>query len=82
MDTWLYSRTEAPRIFRSAAEVDAALADGWADTPAAFDGQGTSAESEDLDDLRAKASDLGIKVDKRWGADKLTKAIEDHAARA
>ncbi|MDF8361932.1 hypothetical protein [Achromobacter anxifer] len=82
MDTWLYSRTEAPRIFRTTAEVDAALNAGWADTPAAFDIQAPAEAAEDAEELRAKAAGLGIKVDKRWGAEKLAKAIEDHAARA
>lgn len=82
MATWLYSRTEAPRIFLSDAEVDAALADGWADTPAAFEADNSAEGPNDLDELRAKAAELGIKVDKRWGADKLTKAIEDHAESA
>lgn len=75
METWLYHRIEAPRVFRSAEEVEAALADGWADTPAAFESEGALSE---LDELRAKATDLGVKFDKRWGADKLAKAIEDH----
>jgi hypothetical protein len=75
MDTWLYHRTESPRIFRSADEVKAAMADGWADTPAAFEAEEVPSE---LDELRAKAIDMGIKFDKRWGADKLAKAIEDH----
>lgn len=34
-DTWLYHRTEAPRLFM-ASEVPARVAEGWAETPAAF----------------------------------------------
>lgn len=79
MDTWLYHRTEAPRIFRSPEEVKRAMTDGWADTPAAFEAGETPSE---LDELRAKAAELGIKFDKRWGADKLAKAVEDHDNRS
>ena len=33
------------------------------------------ADDEDLDALRAKAEDAGVKVDKRWGADRLYEEI-------
>jgi len=36
MATTLYHRTLPPRILLTQGEVEALLADGWADTPAAF----------------------------------------------
>lgn len=33
---------------------------------------------DELDELRTEAEKLGIKVDKRWGEDRLKKEISDH----
>lgn len=74
MNTWLYHRTEPARIFATASEVEEALADGWADTPAAFDGTQDTA-GDDIDDLRAQALARGIEVDKRWGIPRLKKEL-------
>lgn len=49
--SWRYHRTLEPRIVRDAAE-DAALGEGWADTPAAF------AEPEPVEDPTDLPDDL------------------------
>lgn len=38
-------------------------------------------QSGDLDQLRRDASDLGISIDKRWGADRLKAEIEKALAK-
>lgn len=67
--TWLFHATEKARIFTDEAEMKQALADGWADTPAAFP------DSTEKEELTAQAIELGIQVDKRWGVDRLRKEI-------
>lgn len=44
MATWLYHRTEPARVFETAGEVEQALAEGWADTPTAFEKEEPSPE--------------------------------------
>ena len=80
MATWLYHQTEKPRVFQTAGEVEAALAEGWADTPAAFkDEPKAEEEGHELVDLRAQAESLGIKVNARWGAKRIQKEIDAKA---
>ena len=82
MATWLYHRTEAPRVFETAGDVETALADGWADTPAAFTDEPAPDSEQDgneLTVLRTQAEALGIKVDARWGAKRIQKEIDAKA---
>lgn len=56
MATWLYHRTEPARVFETAGEVEQALAEGWADTPTAFEKEEPSPEPKKRRQ-RAHASD-------------------------
>ena len=78
MSTWLFHRTQGQKLFQTAGEVEAALADGWADTPAAFQGE-AEGQQNDVADLRTQAEALGIKVDARWGAKRIQKEIDAKA---
>lgn len=75
--TWLFHPTEEPRVFTDKAEADQALADGWADTPAAFFNVKPKAEKDDKDELVHQANLLGMKVDARWSEARLRKEIAE-----
>lgn len=76
MQTWLYHRTEAPRIFSSREEVDEALKAGWEDSPAKFSDPDPRPDERDV--LFARAQELGLNPDKRWGVPKLKKVLAGH----
>lgn len=66
---WLYNTGDRRELFLTEAELDAAIADGWKQSPADV------VEGDEKADLIAKAEALGIEVDKRWGVQKLKDAI-------
>lgn len=75
--TWLFHATEEPRVFVDEQELAAALADGWADTPAVFPEVKKSPDQDDKDELVHQAKLLGMKVDARWSHARLRKEISD-----
>lgn len=78
--TWLFHPTEDPRVFTDKAEVERALADGWADTPAVFFNVKAKPEAQDKDEkdeLVHQAKLLGMKVDARWSEARLRKEIAE-----
>lgn len=76
LPVWLYHKDEGAKLFTDADEAAAAREDGWKDSPAAFDHD--DGAPDERDELAAKAEALGIQVDKRWGAKRIQKAIDDH----
>lgn len=81
---WKYSVTGG--VIVDDAEAEAALGDGWFNFPedvvhaqadqAAADNAANEQAIKDLETLRATATELGIAVDGRWGAQKLEDAIK------
>lgn len=76
--TCLYHR-DGSVITIEASEVAEYVAQGYADTPAAF--EGVEPESEEIEitraDLEAKATELGVKFDGRTTDAKLAERIEE-----
>jgi len=65
-------------VFTEKAELDEALANGWADTPAAFfNVKAKPDEKDDKDELVHQAKLLGMKVDARWSEARLRKEIAE-----
>jgi len=78
--TMLFHATKEPRVFTDKNEVADALADGWADTPAAFFNVKAKPEEKEVDDkdeLVHQAKLLGMKVDARWSEPRLRKEIAE-----
>jgi len=91
---WLYHPTEKPRIFHKD-EVSVAVADGWSDVPfkhpnnpnhvhpsAGVTSPAKAAPDSDLEFLRKQATNMGIKIDSRWGEKRLTEEINKKAKAA
>lgn len=70
---WLYHAEQEAKIVHTQDDVDEHLADGWAETPAAFDEEDTA----DREALITEAKALGIEPGPRWGVKRLQKAIDD-----
>ena len=70
-------------MFTEKAELDEALANGWADTPAAFfnvkakPDEKDDKDENDKDELVHQAKLLGMKVDARWSEARLRKEIAE-----
>ena len=76
---WLYKGREG-RIFEDD-EIDDRLNEGWKDHPhEVLRTEERPADEDELAALRASAEILGIKVDGRWGKERLEKEIGDHSA--
>lgn len=71
LPAWLY-RGEDSALFETQEDLDAALAEGWVDSPA------KAAPVDELTALREQAAKAGIWFDKRWGAARLKQEIEKH----
>lgn len=69
---WKFAAGGVMRIVNDADEEEA-LGDDWYNSPA--DVPSDAPEGADLDVLRAEAEELGIKVDKRWKAERLAEEI-------
>jgi hypothetical protein len=57
------------------ADAEEALGEGWYDSPADIPDPDAEPEADDIDALRAQAEELGVKVDKRWKAERLAEEI-------
>jgi hypothetical protein len=79
MATWLYHQSKPAKVFEDS-DVDAALKDGWADTPAAFLDEDDQPDTDNREELIEKCQELGIETGPRWGVKRLQKAIDDHSA--
>lgn len=79
-DQWLYHAEEGARLFK-AGEPILTEDDGWYDHPDKCPGaqpkEPEPPADDHLDRLRRTAEQLGIKVDKRWGAARLESEIEN-----
>lgn len=71
---WKYA-ADGRSIVVDDADAEEALGDGWYDSPADVPDPDAVPEADALDALRAEAEALGVKVDKRWGADRLATEI-------
>lgn len=69
---WKYGAEGQSAIVNDADEEEA-LGEGWYDSPA--DVPAPDAEHADIDALRSEAEALGVKVDKRWKAERLAEEI-------
>lgn len=68
---WLYNTQDRAAIFNTQEDIDAAIAEGWKESPADVVAQ----EVDEKSALIAEAEALGIDVDKRWGVQKLKDVI-------
>lgn len=71
--TWLYHAEHAPRVFGTAEDIEAAIAEGWVDHPDSV-GEPEDPDTE-REELLALAKESGVKIDKRWSNEKIREAI-------
>ena len=92
MRRWYYHNDEGARLFDDEIEPFPTEEQGWFDTPARLDPVAigepepdvldereqsiSETRAELIEELRAHAERLGIKVDKRWGIQRLEQEIE------
>lgn len=66
---WMYNET-GPKLFAS--EADVPEGEGWVDSPAKVAAPETEASE---DDMREALKAAGVKVDGRWGVDRLKEEL-------
>lgn len=71
---WLHAPDGSSVLVDNAAE-QLALGEGWYDTPTLA--EAAAAAAPDKDALLAKAKELGLSVDGRWGIDRIAQAIAE-----
>lgn len=71
---WKYHDTE-PACVVDDEEAELALGDGWRDTPDNRDNPDEE-PADEVAALREQAAAKGIKVDRRWGTERLKREIE------
>ncbi|MEQ8822754.1 MAG: hypothetical protein RIC14_00090 [Filomicrobium sp.] len=81
MAVWMYRKGEG-RLFSSPEEIP--QNEGWVDSPALVSETESTTEEHSRESLLERAEELGIKVNKRWGtqrlADEIAKAEDDDSA--
>ncbi len=77
MPVWLYHKDHPEgRIFEDD-EVRDALKQGWSDAPGNVEIEEISDAPPTKEELIGIAQQLGVKVDRRWGIERIRQAIED-----